>query len=94
MILYGVIFSPDKLSARAALAIRGIISSPHSLPCAFCVVVVEDSKHLFFNCTPVKNVWRNVFDSLGLENTNHDDVWKHFLFGNLAKSHKGMKINI
>jgi hypothetical protein len=41
----------DKLTTRAALASKGIISNnSHALVCAFCFNVVEDNNNLFFSC--------------------------------------------
>ncbi|PWA43356.1 RNA-directed DNA polymerase, eukaryota [Artemisia annua] len=54
----------DRLPTRANLALRGVVSDP--LSCPICESHVEDSSHLFFNCSLAKDVkslvcrWWNV----------------------------------
>nr|GFB01043.1 RNA-directed DNA polymerase, eukaryota [Tanacetum cinerariifolium] len=44
----------DRLPTRANLALRGVVSYP--LSCLICESHVEDSSHLFFNCSLAKDV--------------------------------------
>ncbi|PWA79876.1 hypothetical protein CTI12_AA199580 [Artemisia annua] len=44
----------DRLPTRANLTLRGVVSDP--LSCPICELHVEDSSHLFFNCSLAKDV--------------------------------------
>ncbi|CAJ2673626.1 unnamed protein product [Trifolium pratense] len=83
----------DKLPTRANLASKGILSSPHDLPCVFCFQVAEDCNHLFFSCNKVTELWRQVCLWLGCDYNLQEVGCKHFLsFGLIIKSKKGKKV--
>jgi hypothetical protein len=57
----------DKLPTRSALAHRGIQVSGSDLNCVFCLSMLEDSNHLFFNCYHVSFLWNKIYAWLGKE---------------------------
>jgi hypothetical protein len=51
----------DKLPTREALFRKGIITNNLDTCCVFCLNLVEDVHHVFFNCSVTATVWENIF---------------------------------
>jgi hypothetical protein len=56
----------DRFPTQGALSHRGILQNPHDMSCIFCFHQVEDSAHIFFNCSLSKGVWEAVSRWLGM----------------------------
>jgi hypothetical protein len=79
----------NKLPTRVVLHHRGILLNPHDLPCIFCFGPTEECSHLFFHCSFIKSIWKDVFRWLGYNFPSHLEGWNHFIsFGNMIKSKK------
>ncbi|XP_058775501.1 uncharacterized protein LOC131649761 [Vicia villosa] len=57
----------DRLPTRNHLLHRGIIDSSQNAVCAFCLMQVEDSTHLFLQCTKLRSFWCRVCSWLDLD---------------------------
>lgn len=68
----------NRILMKDQLRRRGILSSPHDLPCALCFQVEEDLCHLFSNCRVVVIIWKKVVDWIGIDWMNVVLVWISF----------------
>ncbi|KAK2391015.1 hypothetical protein QL285_064512 [Trifolium repens] len=77
----------EKLPTREALFDRGIITNSTDRNCAFCSNHVESMAHAFIHCNFSTNVWRRIFNWMGLYFINSNSIQQHFIrYGELIKS--------
>jgi hypothetical protein len=70
----------QKLLTRAALNHRGILLNLHDLPCIFCFLSGGDCSHLFFRCTFIKGIWKDVLKLVSPQYTDRFGWLKSFFF--------------
>jgi hypothetical protein len=76
----------EKLPTREALFDRGIITNSTDRNCAFCSNHVESMAHAFIHCNFSTNVWRRIFNWMGLYCINSNSIQQHFIrYGKINK---------
>lgn len=69
----------DRLANKDHLDRRGILSSSHDLPCAFCLCEDENLQHLFFKCGVEKQVWVVVPKWVGIDVVYEEGILDCFM---------------
>jgi hypothetical protein len=70
----------DKLPTREALYSKGIITNNLERCCVFCFKEVEDTHHVFFNCSVIVPVWKNIFKWMGINPLAYTSVSNNFFY--------------
>lgn len=67
----------DRLPMRKLLQQRSVMDFLPS-PCyVFCFRHDEESQHLFFTCGVSDQLWKGIFDWLGVQPRHYSDGWDH-----------------
>ncbi|XP_058761127.1 uncharacterized protein LOC131634472 [Vicia villosa] len=70
----------NRLPTKDLLKVRGISFPNSSLNCVFCGYALETMEHIFFKCSIVKLVWRDIAEWIGMSDVTDEDPKGSFMF--------------
>ncbi|XP_058734089.1 uncharacterized protein LOC131605797 [Vicia villosa] len=79
LLMFGWRFLLNRIATKEQLFKRGILTDHRDLCCVFCVTEIESLPHLFRSCTYLTNIWKKVYEWMGIEDGFTLDDFMDFL---------------